>query len=128
MSRRNQKAKAKEESTAEQRDDSESDTSVLDKDFVIDLINKQSKAYEDFRNELIARNNEESEKNDEKNEAFKNEFMKMFQDMFNQAFGNVKQANEARFQQEATKLEELSADLTTHRADVAWVTKLLLKT
>ena len=98
MSKRFQR-KAKEGlPTAEQRDDSESDTSVLDKDFVIDLINKQSnkqsEAYEDLKNEF----------KDFKDD-FKNEFLRMFQEMFKQTKEDIQQENDARLQQETARLE-----------------------
>ena len=64
--------------------------------------------------------------NEERDEAL----ARRFEGMFKQAFGNIQQANEARFQQEATKLEtmmegkleglatEVSARLTAHQEDI----------
>ena len=119
MSRRLQRTKAKEGVPTEEKEDSGSDSSAFDKDHVTETLRKMDENFaarleesekrneeknEDFKNEFIARNNEVSARRDE---VFKNELMKMFQDLFIQAKEGIQQENEARLQQESTKLEAM---------------------
>ena len=78
MSKRNQKLKAKEPSSAEEREDTESDSSSLDKDLFTRLSERLDKQNEDLSQKLYRQNE------DFRNE-FKNDLMKMFQEVFKQA-------------------------------------------
>ena len=120
MSKRVQKTKTKELLPAEEREDSESDSSSLDKDLVLRLIEKMDKM-----NQKIEKIDGKFEKIDERLDKIErnNEAMDRY-------FQNYTQGTEARFQQEATKLEamvdgklgvfaaELSAELTLTREDL----------
>ena len=84
MSRRIQRTKAKEGVPTEDKEDSGSESSVLDKDLVMRLFEKMEKMEERF------------DRMDEK-----------IEESIARAFENHAQGYEARFQQEATKLETM---------------------
>ena len=98
LSRRVQKAKAREETPTEEKEDSESDSSSLDKELIMRLFEKM----EERLDQLIDKIDEKFDKINEKFNAIDTKIEKNNKAMA-RAFGNMELEFESKVQQEASK-------------------------
>ena len=95
MSRRVQRTKAREDVPTEDKEDSGSDSSALDRDSILEMLRKQS--------EDIAKQNEAFQSLGQRLESFTGGI----DEAIARAMVKIQQENETRLQQESTKLEAM---------------------